>query len=72
MSPVSRNFLQIIYGHDWKLLFCVRQLELKLETEKLDKIYLCEQCRSVFLFKSDVEDHIEMSGQSDTKARPFK
>jgi hypothetical protein len=40
--------------------------------EKFDKIYLCDRCGSVFLFKSDVEDHIEMSGHSDMKVLPFK
>lgn len=29
---------------------------------KLDKVFCCELCRSVFLFESDVEDHAEMSG----------
>jgi hypothetical protein len=40
--------------------------------EKLDRIYLCAQCKAVFLFKSDVEDHKEMSGHGDMKVRPFR
>jgi hypothetical protein len=47
-------------------------LNPKLEMEKLDRLYLCSQCKSVFLFKSDVEDHKEMSGHDDVKTRPLK
>ena len=47
-------------------------LNSKLEMEKLDRLYLCTECKSVFLFKSDVEDHKEMSGHDDVKVRPFK
>ena len=47
-------------------------LNPKVEMEKLDRIYLCTQCKSVFLFKSDVEDHREISGHGDMKMRPFK
>jgi hypothetical protein len=27
---------------------------------KLDKLNCCEQCHAVFLFQSDVEDHVGM------------
>lgn len=47
-------------------------LNSKLTTEKLDRIYTCAQCRSVFLFKSDTEDHREMSGHTEIKVQPFK
>lgn len=43
----------------------------KLEVEKLDRIYVCADCKSVFLFKSDIMDHKEMSGHDDVKAMPF-
>ncbi|MEM3095270.1 MAG: hypothetical protein QXX64_06500 [Nitrososphaera sp.] len=46
-------------------------LNPKLAEERLDRIYVCSQCRSVFLFKSDVEDHREMSGHVEMKVRPF-
>jgi hypothetical protein len=26
-------------------------------TEKLDRVYVCAQCKAIFLFKSDVQDH---------------
>ncbi len=29
---------------------------------KLDKVFCCRRCASVFLFESDVEDHAEMCG----------
>ena len=44
----------------------------KLAIEKLDKIYVCTQCKIVFLFKSDVDDHAEMTGQSDMKVQPLR
>jgi len=47
-------------------------LNPKLEVEKLDRIYVCIRCRSVFLFKSDVEDHREMSGHGDMKMQTFR
>jgi hypothetical protein len=43
----------------------------KLEVEKLDRIYVCTRCKSVFLFKSDIMDHREMSGHDDVKAMPL-
>ena len=39
--------------------------------EKLDRVYCCKQCRAVFLFKSDVNDHVEMSGHPDIQEVPF-
>lgn len=44
----------------------------KLVIEKLDRIYFCTECRTVFLFRSDVEDHREMSGHDDMKVRPLR
>jgi hypothetical protein len=39
--------------------------------ERLDRIYVCTKCNSVFLFKSDVDDHREMSGHDDLKTEPL-
>jgi hypothetical protein len=39
--------------------------------EKLDKIYFCTKCKSVFLFKSDVGDHDEIYGHNEFKVMPF-
>lgn len=33
--------------------------------ERLDRVYVCTKCNSVFLFKSDVEDHRAMLGHDD-------
>jgi hypothetical protein len=32
---------------------------LRPTPERLDKIYFCKTCQIVFLFKSDVEDHMQ-------------
>jgi len=50
----------------------VSVLNPKLAIEKLDRIYFCTECKSVFLFKSDVEDHREMSGHDGMKEQPFR
>ncbi|MEW6605300.1 MAG: hypothetical protein AB1351_11525 [Thermoproteota archaeon] len=44
----------------------------KLEVEKLDRIYVCAYCKSIFLFKSDIMDHREISGHDDIEVMPFK
>lgn len=64
--------MQIICRRTAGGLFCVSALNSKLTIEKLDKIYFCMQCKTVFLFKSDAEDHKEMSGHSDKKTESFK
>jgi hypothetical protein len=33
--------------------------------EKLDKIYFCNQCRTVFLFKTDASDHEKIFGHAE-------
>lgn len=35
--------------------------------EKLDKVYWCTACKSVFLFSSDVKDHKNMFGHSEIR-----
>jgi hypothetical protein len=29
------------------------------EIERLDKVYVCKACKTTFLFKGDVEDHMQ-------------
>ena len=50
---------------------CVSDLNSGMTMERLDRIYVCTKCNSVFLFRSDVEDHMEMSGHDDVKTAPF-
>ncbi|HKZ62273.1 MAG TPA: hypothetical protein VJZ68_07665 [Nitrososphaera sp.] len=44
----------------------------KLAIAKLDRIYYCTQLGTVFLFRSDVEDHTEMSGHDGLKTQPLR
>jgi hypothetical protein len=48
----------------------MRSLNSRL-VERLDRIYCCNKCKSVFLFKADVDDHEQMSGHSDMNVLPF-
>ena len=34
---------------------------------KLDKLFCCEHCSAVFLFRSDVEDHARMCGHDQVR-----
>lgn len=63
--------MQIAYSWIRRAFTCVSSMNTKLEVEKLDRIYVCAYCKSVFLFKSDIMDHKEMSGHDDVKAMPF-
>lgn len=38
---------------------------------ELDKIYRCAECNTVFLFKSDVEDHSQQTMHENIKIMPF-
>jgi hypothetical protein len=40
--------------------------------ERLDKIYLCTECKEVFLFRSDIEDHELMLEHSDFTVLAFE
>lgn len=40
--------------------------------EKLDKIYFCAECRTVFLFKADASDHEKSSGHVQLRELPFE
>jgi len=35
-------------------------------SHKLDRTYVCMQCRSVFLFKDEVENHKLITGHTDS------
>ncbi len=37
-------------------------MEKSVSAEHLERIHCCAECKSVFLFMSDVEDHQEMYG----------
>jgi hypothetical protein len=39
--------------------------------ERLDRLYFCVQCKAVFLFQSDVEDHQQASGHREFKSVAF-
>lgn len=40
--------------------------------EKLDRVYFCNGCRTVFLFKSDASDHEKMAGHAQIREMPFE
>lgn len=40
--------------------------------EKLDRIYFCNECRTVFLFKLDASDHEKMTGHAQIREMPFE
>lgn len=39
--------------------------------EKIEKIYFCNECRTVFLFKLDASDHEKMTGHGQMREMPF-
>lgn len=42
-------------------------------TEKLDKIYFCKSCKALYLFKADIEEHMQhMPAHQDFDTVPFK
>lgn len=63
--------MQIVYSRIRRANLCVSALNSGVTMERLDRIYVCTRCNEVFLFKSDVEDHREMSGHDDVKSEPF-
>jgi len=69
MASLSRNIMQTIYSLMLPTSHCII-LNSKL-MERLDRIYCCGKCKSVFLFKADVDDHKEMSGHADMSVLPF-
>ena len=40
--------------------------------EKLDRIYFCNECRTVFLFKLDAGDHEKETGHEQMREMPFE
>ena len=43
----------------------------EMTVEKIDRIYFCAECRMVFLFKSDADDHGHLKGHSSLREMPF-
>ena len=39
--------------------------------EKLDRIYFCNECRTVFLFRSDAVDHEKAEGHAQIREMSF-
>jgi hypothetical protein len=65
MASLYRKLTQIIYSTGAeRRSSCVLELNSKLVEERLDRVYIyCSaECRAAFLFRSDVDDHKEMSG----------
>ena len=42
-----------------------------MAVEKLDRIYFCAKCKTVFLFKADAEDHERAEGHEKMSEMPF-
>jgi hypothetical protein len=40
--------------------------------EKLDRIYFCNECRTVFLFKTDASDHEKATGHGQMREMPLE
>ena len=48
-------------------------IALRQQIERLNKIYVCNVCKSSFLFKADIEDHMQhMPMHQGFAARPFE
>lgn len=48
-----------------------QQNAIERHVEKLDRVYVCNSCRVVFLFRSDVEDHGETTGHMQMSVLPL-
>jgi hypothetical protein len=44
----------------------------EVTVEKLDKIFFCVECKTVFLFKADASDHEKASGHTQLREFPFE
>jgi hypothetical protein len=40
--------------------------------EKLDRIFFCAECKTVFLFKADASDHEKASCHAQMREMPFE
>jgi hypothetical protein len=40
--------------------------------EKLDRIFFCAECKTVFLFKADASDHEKASSHAHLREMPFE
>jgi Fe2+ or Zn2+ uptake regulation protein len=46
---------------------------LRPPTDQLDRIYFCKTCNKVFLFKSDIEEHMQsMPRHQEFAIMPFE
>jgi hypothetical protein len=64
MASLYRKLTQIIYSH-WSRKEVVLRIRVEFKTSggaAGQGIYCSAECRAVFLFRSDVDDHKEMSG----------
>ena len=43
-----------------------------MTVEKIDRIYFCAECRMVFLFKSDAEEHQDVMGHAGIREMSFE
>jgi hypothetical protein len=43
-----------------------------MPVNKLDKLYICQQCKSTFLFHSDAEEHEQSSGHGQFETIPLE
>lgn len=43
-----------------------------MTVEKIDRIYFCVECKMVFLFRSDADEHQDAEGHPTLKEIPFE
>jgi hypothetical protein len=55
-----------------KVVFCIRSMESDAYEYRLDKLYFCSECRAIYLFASDLDEHHANTGHSGTCERPFE
>jgi hypothetical protein len=41
-------------------------------SEKLDRIYVCKECKAIFLFRADVELHVNASHHAKMDELPLE
>jgi hypothetical protein len=49
----------------------VQGMQFAKQVEKLDRMFVCQSCKTVFLFASDVADHEATFGHSEMDIMPF-
>ena len=53
-------------------LFIIATSQRSMRDEKLVKAYVCQECRSVFLFLADTEDHERLWGHAQFVTLPLE